>query len=389
MSLRPFLHQFEKLERLIDKLPEGIQKPIRRELTPMKELFLQQRPPRIALAGDPGADAAALFSALFNGPLPSDAAGGGRGWQEVSRPGRGSIRVLDARPAAANIPLPDAARVALSAEAPDLVLWLQPAAGSGAGPSLDPLQTLLQFTRDRHDTRPPVVPVTVAGPLDEPSSGELDAARLRLAAAFSDRTDLGGHATSALAVATAVRFRPDGSPDDGSDHRAGLDSLANTLVAELPNEAKLDMARLSGARAAQKEIANKLIKSVAAASGAIGAQPIPLADMPILLALQVMMIVGVIYVSGGEANVRTAGRFFGALGLQFGAGLVFREVSRALVKFFPGWGNAISGLVAAGGTWALGRAATAHFIDGVGIKEARRLFRRKRREGAEVVSRES
>jgi hypothetical protein len=46
-----FLHIVERLEGFLGKLPESIQKPVLKELTPMKELFLKQRPPRFVLTG--------------------------------------------------------------------------------------------------------------------------------------------------------------------------------------------------------------------------------------------------------------------------------------------------------------------------------------------------
>jgi uncharacterized protein (DUF697 family) len=56
---------------------------------------------------------------------------------------------------------------------------------------------------------------------------------------------------------------------------------------------------------------------------------------------------------------------------------VLREGARAAVKLVPGWGNAISGGVAAAGTYAIGRAAVAYFIEGVSLTDARNIFRRK------------
>jgi hypothetical protein len=44
--------------------------------------------------------------------------------------------------------------------------------------------------------------------------------------------------------------------------------------------------------------------------------------------------------------------------------LVFRETARAAVKILPVWGNMISGGVAGAGTYALGRAAIAYYIEG-------------------------
>jgi uncharacterized protein len=120
-----------------------------------------------------------------------------------------------------------------------------------------------------------------------------------------------------------------------------------------------------------------LIKAFTAVCAAIGAQPIPLADFPILTALQVAMVGGIMHISGREMSAKLAGEFIGAVGANVGAALVLREGSRALLKLFPGWGNAISGAIAGGGTFALGRAASAYFIEGVNIKDARQLFHRK------------
>jgi len=41
----------ERLERLAGKLPSKIRKAVLNELTPLKQLFLQQRPPRFLFAG--------------------------------------------------------------------------------------------------------------------------------------------------------------------------------------------------------------------------------------------------------------------------------------------------------------------------------------------------
>src|SRR5450631_1923101 len=151
MKTKAFLEQFEKLERLIERLPEGLQKPILREIVPLKELFLRQRPPRLALT----VDASALFSALFGAHLPPEATQS-RGWQEFSRGGRGTIRVLDARPSGPLGALNDAARVAASAEAPDLVLHLH-GVSTGDARDFEGLEVLMQFVSDRHEHRPGLI----------------------------------------------------------------------------------------------------------------------------------------------------------------------------------------------------------------------------------------
>jgi uncharacterized protein (DUF697 family) len=150
--------------------------------------------------------------------------------------------------------------------------------------------------------------------------------------------------------------------------------FVTTLARELPNSALIEMARISKDRAVQSDIAQILVKSTTAICTAIGAQPIPLADLPVLTTLQLVMVSGVMYVSGRERSLRAATEFVGALGVNVGAGMLLREGARAILKFFPGWGNIVCGAVAGAGTYAIGRAAIVFFIEGVSLKDARRTY---------------
>jgi uncharacterized protein (DUF697 family) len=89
------------------------------------------------------------------------------------------------------------------------------------------------------------------------------------------------------------------------------------------------------------------------------------------------MVSGIMHISGRELGVKTATEFFGALGINIGIGMILREAARAGIKFLPGWGNAISGGIAAAGTYAVGRSAVAYFIEGLSLAEARKIFRRR------------
>ena len=156
--------------------------------------------------------------------------------------------------------------------------------------------------------------------------------------------------------------------------------LAELIALELPSEAQLEMARLSGNRALQKQIAQVVIKSVTAICTAIGAQPIPLADFPILTSLQATLVAAIMHISGREMSAKLAGEFIAALGANVGLGLALREGARAAVKLIPGWGNAISGAVAGAGTYSVGQAAVAFFIDGLSLPDARSIFRKRKKE---------
>jgi uncharacterized protein (DUF697 family) len=145
------------------------------------------------------------------------------------------------------------------------------------------------------------------------------------------------------------------------------------------------MARIAHDRITQTEIAQTLVKSTTAICAAIGAQPIPLADLPVLTALQLVMVSGVMYISGRERSLRAATEFITALGVNVGAGMILREGTRALLKFFPGWGNVVCGAVAGAGTYAIGRAAIVYFLEGLTLGDARRTYlsSRKKRAGRE------
>ena len=153
------------------------------------------------------------------------------------------------------------------------------------------------------------------------------------------------------------------------------EAVLASIARQLPLEARLEFARVSGEKSAQIEIAALLTRSTTAVCTAIGAQPIPLADFPILTSLQVAMVAGIVHATGREWNMRLGRDFLAALGANIGMGFLLREGARAAVKLLPGWGNAISGAVAGAGTYAIGRAATAFFIEGLPMEEARKRFK--------------
>lgn len=354
-----FLSLYEKLESLVRRLPEGLQQPILREITPIKTLFLLQRPPRIVVLGPNGAGKTELVAALFgeNVLLPGEENLSDGHWQTIGRTGRGTLLLLDAR-RPASLPL---LQEALTAEPPDLFVFVRPAGEIDAAfpADLDHAVQLLAFTTGADSTPPKVL-----GLLLPRTSGDTEVARQDLHAALHTRPELSARMVGTLALTPGVAHQ----------------RLAELIAIELPSEAQLEMARLSGNRALQKQIAQVLIKSVTAICAAIGAQPIPLADFPILTSLQATMVTGIMHISGREMSAKLAGEFIAALGAGIGLGLALREGSRAAVKLVPVWGNVISGAVAAAGTYSIGHAAVAYFIDGVSIQDARGLFRRKKKE---------
>jgi uncharacterized protein (DUF697 family) len=171
----------------------------------------------------------------------------------------------------------------------------------------------------------------------------------------------------------------------GSGQSEGAAEAISAIGRNLPNEARIETARVFGDKQTQAEIAQMLVKSTTAICTAIGAQPIPLADLPILTTLQLVMVSGIMYVSGRERSLRAATEFVAALGANVGVGMLLREGARAILKLVPGWGNVVCGMVAGAGTYAMGRAAIAYFLEGLSIKEARRTYLSSRRKSREPV----
>jgi uncharacterized protein (DUF697 family) len=198
-------------------------------------------------------------------------------------------------------------------------------------------------------------------------------ARAKLQGALQEKLEIRKH----LLQIFEFPFIPAGGT--GDEAKADAQRFMSLLARELPNEARIEMVRIARDRAAQIEIAQMLVKSTTAVCTAIGAQPIPLADLPILTALQLAMVSGIMYISGRERSLRAATEFVGALGVNVGAGMILREGTRAVLKFFPGWGNVVCGMVAGAGTYAIGRAAIVYLLEGASLKDARRAYLENRK----------
>jgi uncharacterized protein len=368
----------ERLERLASRLPSKIRRAVLSELTPLKQLFLQQRPPRFLFAGSSAMPLKQVIAALFASDHPtgtSDVPVRTRHWHDVSLPDRGTISILDARgaDASAAIHIQDE----LKYHAADIIFFLDDGE-VGAGPERQSLNELLSYPawNKMAEPGPKIIEILL------PSSTAGGASSQANLVPSLPQSAPGSNAAAPRPFLAVLRLVP-ASHDPAVELTKGFEvelpdaesrQLMSILARELPNQARMEMIRISRNREAQHEVAQLLVKSTTAVCAAIGAQPIPLADLPILTSLQVMMISGIMYVSGRERSLRAATQFVGALGANVGAAMLLREGTRAILKFFPGWGNVVCGLVAGSGTYAIGRAATVFFIDGVSLKDARRTY---------------
>ena len=377
MNQPVFLHIVERLEGFLGKLPEKIQRPVLTELTPLKELFLKQRAPRFVLTGSHKLPVHEVAATVFGFETPADL----RDvlmevfrWQNITVGGHGTVAVLDARGAdeAALRKIEDE----LARERADMFLHIVD--GNSGRPVLsrdiEALSTLTQLNGGREPAAK-IIGISLVAPRKvaaqangKPATAERRDAQLKLQTALMEKAGIREH----LLHVTELEITPIGATETTASAAAAR--LMSLLARELPNEARVEMIRVSRDREAQAQIAQVLVKSTSAISAAIGAQPIPLADLPILTTLQLVMVSGIMHIAGRERSLRAATEFAAALGVNVGAGMILREGTRAVLKFFPGWGNVVCGMVAGAGTYALGRAAIVYFIEGVSLKDARRIY---------------
>ena len=371
MNRSLLLHVVERLEGLVGRLPSTIQKPILSELTPLKELFLKQRPPRFAFTGSFDTPLPQIMAAMFPGFVPAVPGGNTRRkeqWREYHLEDRGTISILDARD-------PEAAeRIGeeLGSVPADVIFFVEDDDRKKMRK-----QSMENLTGVIDQNRPGGPNAGVIGVIygvsEETASKTLAERGSRLHTALASKLEK----DTPLLRVVAVREGP------GSET---ADALISAIAQHLPNDARIETARVFGHRPTQNEIAHLLVKSTTAICTAIGTQPIPLADLPILTTLQLVMVSGIMYISGRERRLRAATEFVAALGANVGAGMLFREGARALLKLVPGWGNVVCGMIAGAGTYAIGRAAIAYFLEGLSLKEARRTYLTSRKRSGQGLA---
>lgn len=149
------------------------------------------------------------------------------------------------------------------------------------------------------------------------------------------------------------------------EDRWNIEILSEYICDQLPKSARLSFAQAQNRKTLLREISSSLIKRFAGIATSIGATPIPVADMAILIPLQTLMIATIGGLSCRTLSKETATEFLTASGISlttaFGAREFVRWVSEGLG---PGPAAVISGATAGTVTYGIGKSAEAYFFQG-------------------------
>jgi small GTP-binding protein len=130
----------------------------------------------------------------------------------------------------------------------------------------------------------------------------------------------------------------------------------------------------------RRQLARRVIRNVSILNFLIGLEPIPFLDVPLLLASHVRLTLRIAAIYGEAMGADRAKELLSTIG----GGILLRYAAQEAVKFFPGPGWIISGVIAGAGTWAMGQVTVAYFeskklLSRVQMRELYNQLRRRAR----------
>ena len=390
-------------EKVIPKLPEPLRSLVRTEIDKLREVIMEARAPRFAIVGRRGAGKSSLINAIFSNKVAEVGAvksttGMGR-WYDYEDE-KGTMSILDTRGLGEGS-VPDVkvekesaeeeVKASIDHKCPDALLFLCKAKEIDAriDEDINSLVEIKSYVQKKHTYNPPVVgvitqvdeldPPQVVDPpyKDEKKQKNIASTKALLSRKIETVFD---DVIEVIPISAYIDFK---NGEIVYDRRWNVDKLVEYLIEHLPRSAQMELARIARVKSVQKKMARILIGSAATIAGAVGIQPIPVADLPIITSIQIGIIIGIGYISGREMNKKSAVEFMSSMGLNVGLAFVFRELARALVKLIPVVGNVVSGGVAAAATWGIGEAAIAYFIDKKSPDEAKQIYEEERKKREE------
>jgi uncharacterized protein (DUF697 family) len=332
----------DQLVRVLDQVP--LVSSVKNDLSGLRSLLYQRRPPRIAALGLASSGRSTLLRALIERRPARDPLHADHGdWVHLEHEGA-KVHWLE-------IDLDDPAsrsqwKAALEKEIPDLVfVTFEP----NNAADVDRIAALgASLAPDIPEGTEPlrVFPLLTHADLIGRAPADVEGARSELESKLRDGP-LSGDPPRAVSAISGE----------------GLVGLSEAIVLAIPEEARLEAARaLTRAHEARIRIGNEIVQACTAVSVTVGLTPIPFSDMVLLGPLQAMMVSALAYLSGRSWGKKTVAEWLGSLGVVGGLGMGLRFSAQTIAKFVPGAGNVVSAGVAGAGTTAMGQSAIKYFL---------------------------
>lgn len=110
----------------------------------------------------------------------------------------------------------------------------------------------------------------------------------------------------------------------------------------------------------RRAMAGKVVRQASILNTAVGAEPVPFIDIPVLLTTQARMVLRIAAIYGESLTAGHAKELIATIA----GGLVFRSLAQQGAKLIPTGGWAVAAGIAAVGTWAIGQVAIEYFESG-------------------------
>jgi predicted GTPase len=384
-------HLVQAIAFLRKSIPAPFRNQIAPELKVLEDYIAKSRNPRVALIGRRGAGKSSIVNAIigdFVAETGAVLAQTPAGTWYAYKSGMGAMEVLDTRgvgegerPAGATVD--DAIQENMKTihdRCPDVVLYTVKAADVDVwiDNDMDALSILLKAIKRRHGVDIPVIgvltQVDVLHPSDinEPPFADPEKqANIQIATERLEQTLQTALGQPVPVFATCAYMRR--KADTVLDRRWQIDVLVTYLIEQLPHEARWEMVTVAQVKTAKLKLANVLVKAAASVAAAIAATPIPLADIIPITGAQVAMVTGIAYLAGRTLTRNDVLEFLAAVGVNVGVAAGLREFFRSAVKFVPVAGEIASAGIAYWGTYAIGQAAIAYYIERQSLEAAKKV----------------